>query len=50
VTASPADVFFAELAHLRTMLGLEPIGHHLVVDPWLPKGMGHLALLDVPGR
>jgi hypothetical protein len=35
---------------LRTMLGLEPIGDHLVVDPALPLGIGHLALLDIPGR
>jgi glycogen debranching enzyme len=35
---------------LRTMLGLEPIGDHLVVDPALPRGIGHLELLDIPGR
>jgi glycogen debranching enzyme len=35
---------------LRTMLGLEPIGDHLVVDPALPVGIGHLELLDIPGR
>ena len=35
---------------LRTMLGLEPVGDHLVVDPALPEGIGLLALLDVPGR
>jgi hypothetical protein len=35
---------------LRTMLGLEPIGDHLVVDPALPQGIGHLELLDIPGR
>jgi glycogen debranching enzyme len=35
---------------LRTMLGLEPIGDHLVVDPALPRGVGHLELLDIPGR
>ncbi len=35
---------------LRTMLGLEPIGEHLVVDPALPNAIGHLALLDIPGR
>jgi hypothetical protein len=32
------------------MLGLEPLGHHLVVDPALPVGIGHLELLDIPGR
>jgi glycogen debranching enzyme len=35
---------------LRTMLGLEPIGDQLVVDPALPAGIGHLALLEIPGR
>jgi len=40
----------APLLLLRTMLGLEPIGDHLVVDPALPAGIGHLELLDVPGR
>ena len=40
----------APLLLLRTMLGLEPLGDHLVVDPRLPVGIGHLALLDIPGR
>lgn len=35
---------------LRTMLGLEPLGEHLVVDPALPVAIGHLELLDIPGR
>jgi glycogen debranching enzyme len=35
---------------LRTMLGLEPMGDHLVVDPALPIRTGHLELLDIPGR
>jgi glycogen debranching enzyme len=35
---------------LRTMLGLEPTGDHLIVDPFLPSGIGMLALLDIPGR
>jgi glycogen debranching enzyme len=35
---------------LRTMLGLEPMGEHLIVDPSLPVGLGHLELLDIPGR
>jgi hypothetical protein len=35
---------------LRTVLGLEPAGDHLVVDPALPATIGHLALLDIPGR
>jgi glycogen debranching enzyme len=40
----------APLLLLRTMLGLEPLGEHLVVDPALPVGIGHLELLDIPGR
>ena len=35
---------------LRTMLGLEPVGDHLVVDPALPVGIGRIELLDIPGR
>ena len=35
---------------LRTMLGLEPMGDHLVVDPVLPEGLGRVELLDIPGR
>jgi len=35
---------------LRTMLGLEPQGEHLMVDPALPSTIGHLELLDIPGR
>jgi glycogen debranching enzyme len=40
----------APLLLLRTMLGLEPSGDHLVVDPALPSGVGMLALLEIPGR
>ncbi|HEV3351685.1 MAG TPA: glycogen debranching N-terminal domain-containing protein [Acidimicrobiales bacterium] len=40
----------APLLLLRTMLGLEPLEDHLVVDPALPKSIGHLELLDIPGR
>jgi glycogen debranching enzyme len=40
----------APLLFLRTMLGLEPLGDHLVVDPALPVGIGRLELLDIPGR
>jgi glycogen debranching enzyme len=35
---------------MRTMLGLEPTGDHLIVDPLLPEGMGQIELLDIPGR
>ena len=40
----------APLLLLRTVLGLEPMGDHLVVDPALPDSIGHLELLDIPGR
>jgi glycogen debranching enzyme len=35
---------------LRTMLGLEPSGEHLIIDPAVPTEIGFLALLDIPGR
>ena len=35
---------------LRTMLGLEPLEGHLIVDPALPRGIERLELLDIPGR
>ncbi|MDG4805823.1 glycogen debranching N-terminal domain-containing protein [Micromonospora sp. WMMD1120] len=35
---------------LRTMLGLEPHGGHLAVEPRLPVGMGRIEVLDIPGR
>ena len=35
---------------LRTMLGLEPHDENLVVDAALPSTIGHLELLDIPGR
>jgi glycogen debranching enzyme len=40
----------APLLLLRTMLGLEPIGEHLIVDPVLPVGIGRVELLEIPGR
>jgi glycogen debranching enzyme len=40
----------APLLLVRTMLGLEPLGDHLVVDPALPESVGLLAVLDIPGR
>jgi glycogen debranching enzyme len=39
----------APLLLLRVLLGLEPIGNRLLVDPALPKRLGRLELLDVPG-
>jgi hypothetical protein len=32
------------------MLGLEPIGDHLLVDPAVPRVIERLDLLDIPGR
>jgi glycogen debranching enzyme len=40
----------APLLLIRTMLGLEPFGEHLLVDPALPPNIRALALLDIPGR
>ena len=40
----------APLLLLRTMLGLEPVGENLIIDPALPAGIGHLELLDIRGR
>jgi glycogen debranching enzyme len=40
----------APLLLLRTMLGLEPVGDYLVVDPVLPQSIGFLEVLDIPGR
>jgi glycogen debranching enzyme len=35
---------------IATMLGLQPVGEHLVVDPAIPERIQHLQLLDIPGR
>jgi hypothetical protein len=35
---------------LRTMLGLEPTGDNLIIDPAIPSTIGRLELLDIPGR
>jgi glycogen debranching enzyme len=40
----------APLLLLRTLLGLEPIGDHLLVDPAIPEPIDWIQLLDVPGR
>jgi glycogen debranching enzyme len=40
----------APLLLLRVGLGLEPEGDHLTVDPALPRRLGNLELLDLPGR
>jgi len=40
----------APLLLLRAMLGLEPAGDHLLIDPAIPSMLGQLELLDIPGR
>ena len=40
----------APLLFLRTLLGLEPVGNQLLVDPALPTTIERLELLDIPGR
>ncbi len=40
----------APLLLLRVVLGMEPVGDNLVVDPALPISVGWLELLDIPGR
>jgi glycogen debranching enzyme len=40
----------APLLFLRTMLGFEPSGEDLVVNPALPVNIGYLKLLDIRGR
>jgi glycogen debranching enzyme len=40
----------APLLLLRVALGLEPHGDNLIVDPAMPKWLGNLELLDLPGR
>jgi glycogen debranching enzyme len=40
----------APLLFLRTMLGLEPVGDQLLVDPAVPRSLVRIDLLDIPGR
>lgn len=40
----------APLLLIRTLLGLESDGAHLIVDPAIPAPIDRLELLDVPGR
>jgi glycogen debranching enzyme len=35
---------------LRSMLGLNLEGEHLVIEPAVPKEIGNIGLLDIPGR
>jgi glycogen debranching enzyme len=40
----------APLLLLRTLLGLEPIGNQLLVDPGVPRSIKRLELFEIPGR
>ena len=40
----------APLLLIRALLGLEPDGDHLLIDPALPQAIGRLDVLDIPGR
>lgn len=40
----------APLLFLRAMLGLQPVGEHLLVDPAVPKQIESVELLGIPGR
>jgi glycogen debranching enzyme len=40
----------APLLMLRTLLGLDPVGDHLLVAPSVPAQMKRLGLMGVPGR
>jgi len=40
----------APLLFLRTLLGLEPVGNRLMVDPAVPKRIEWIELLGIPGR
>jgi len=40
----------APLLFLRTLLGLEPVGNRLLVDPAVPKQIEWIELLGIPGR
>ncbi len=39
----------APLLFLRTLLGLDSDGRHLIVDPAIPEPLGQIELLDLPG-
>jgi glycogen debranching enzyme len=40
----------APLLFLRSLLGLEPVGDHLLVVPAVPKSIERIELLGIPGR
>jgi hypothetical protein len=35
---------------LRTMLGMEPHGDHLITNPAIPARLGRIGLRGIPGR
>jgi glycogen debranching enzyme len=39
----------APLLLIRTLLGLDSDGYHLIVDPAIPQPIGQIQLLDIPG-
>jgi len=40
----------APLLIIRALLGLEPMGEHLIIDPAIPTAISRLELLGIPGR
>jgi glycogen debranching enzyme len=40
----------APLLLIRTLLGLDPLGEHIIVDPAIPEAISRLELLGIPGR
>ena len=40
----------APLLLIRTLLGLDSDGKHLIVDPAIPQPLGRIELLNIPGR
>jgi glycogen debranching enzyme len=40
----------APLMLIRSMLGMEPVGGKLLIDPAVPKQIGQVELLDIKGR
>ena len=40
----------APLLLIRTLLGLDSDGDHLIVDPAIPEPLERIELLDIPGR
>ena len=49
-TGSSARATGTPFLLLRTLLGLEPDGDELTVDPALPDGIGSISLRGIPGR